>query len=221
MGGSYYRDNLGFNTRSNWNTDIVNINMGGPIPFLGKKNETTGKRSNRVSFFISGDMSTSDTYFNRVAERDRANAPDSVTFAQINAVADQLHSSLFTKNDSMWAPRQDNRWANTLKLTWNIRPGMKLALSNQHSLNINQNSRSLQIIGNDAIMRPGFAYPYSLNLDNANTYTHHSNLTILNFKTLLDTASSWTLDLTMGRLFTNLRADANGRPFRESTVDRL
>ncbi|MEZ4687625.1 MAG: hypothetical protein R3B47_16650 [Bacteroidia bacterium] len=31
------------------------------------------------------------------------------------AQADQLHSSLFG-NDSLWAPRQDNRWSNTVKL---------------------------------------------------------------------------------------------------------
>jgi outer membrane receptor protein involved in Fe transport len=119
----------------------------------------------------------------------------------------------------MWAPRQSNSWANTIKLGWNIKPGMKFSITNQHSLNINQNSRTLQIVGNDAIMQPGFPYAYSLNLDNANTYTHQSNLTILNFKTLIDT--SWTLDVSAGRLFTALQADANGRPFRESTVDQL
>lgn len=188
--GSYSRDNLGWepNSGPSWNTDIASLSLSGPVPFTKKK----------MSFFVSGDMNLSDTYF--------------------RVQADQLYSSLFT-NDSLWAPRQDNRWANTMKLSWNIRPGMKISITNQHSLNINQNSRSLQIVGNDAILRPGFPYIYSLNLDNANTYTHHSNLTIANFKTLIDT--SWTLDVSAGRLFTVLQSDANGRPFRESTVDRI
>lgn len=189
--GSWFRDNLGFNPHGpmSWNTDIASLALGGPIPFT----------KNKVTFFTSADMSLTDTYF--------------------GSYANQLHSSLFQGNDSMWAPRQDNQWANTVKLTWAIKPGMKISVTNQHSLNINQNSRTLQIVGNDAILVPGFPYIYSLNLDNANTYTHHSNLTIVNFKTLIDT--SWTLDVSGGRLFTTLQADANGAPFRESTVDRL
>jgi outer membrane receptor protein involved in Fe transport len=191
VAGSWNRDNLFFNSigKMSWNTDDANISIGGPIPFTKKK----------LSFFISGETRLTDTYFGSTAR--------------------QLHSSLFAGNDSMFAPRQDNHWGNTVKLALSLKGGAKITLTNQHSLNINQNSRSLQIVGNDAIMTPGFPYIYSLNLDNSNTYTHSSNLTALNFKKLLD--STWTFSVTVGRLFTNLRADANGKPFRESTVDRL
>ncbi|MEM0995971.1 MAG: TonB-dependent receptor [Bacteroidota bacterium] len=188
---SWQRDNLGWSPNTAFSWNTDVASAS----FSGPVPFTKGK----LSFFTSADMSLSDTYF--------------------GFVADQLHSSLFT-NDSLWAPRQDNRWANTIKLTYNIRPGMKLSVTNQHSLNINQNNRTLQVVGNDAILQPGFPYRYSLNLDNANTYTHHSNLTIVNFKTILD-SSRWTLDVSAGRLFTLLQADANGRPFRESTVDRI
>lgn len=188
MSGSYRRDNLGIepNGGMSWNTDEGDFSMGGPLI------------RNKLSFFLSGSMYLSDTYF--------------------GAQARQLHSSLF-QNDSLWAPRQDNRWSNTLKLAYNIRPGLKLTLTNQHSLNINQSTRSLQIVGNDAIVTPGFQFPFSLNLDNANTYTHHSNLTILNLKGII--GKQWSFDVTGGRLFTNLRADANGRPFRTETVDQI
>ncbi|MCB0844970.1 MAG: carboxypeptidase-like regulatory domain-containing protein, partial [Bacteroidetes bacterium] len=152
----------------------------------------------KLTFFTSASFFMADNYY--------------------RSVADQLHSSLFT-NDSLWAPRQDNRWAHTLKLAYTIRPGLKLTLTNQHSLNINQSTRSLQIVGNDAVVQPGFQFPFSLDLDNANTYTHHSNLTVANLRALLK--EQWTLDLSLGRLFTNLRADANGRPFREETVDEI
>jgi outer membrane receptor protein involved in Fe transport len=77
----------------------------------------------------------------------------------------------------------------------------------------------LQIVGFDAILRPGFQFNRSLNLDNASTYTHHSNLTALNVRHTISSKLVGTLSL--GRLFTNLRADANGRPFRDETVDQV
>lgn len=182
IAGNYYRDNLGFavNKGMSWNTDQASLSIGGPVPFTKKK----------VTFFASGSVAFSDEYF--------------------RIYADQLHSSLFPSNDSLWAPRQDNKYSHTVKLSYNIKPGMKVSLSNQHSLNINQNNRSLQIIGNDAIMRPGLQYIHSLNMDNANTYTHHSNLSIASF--LMAFKEQWTFNASLGRLFTNLRADANGSP---------
>ncbi|MCB9231390.1 MAG: TonB-dependent receptor [Bacteroidia bacterium] len=194
--GSYFRDNLGFNKNQgmSWNTDVLNVAFSGPVPFTKKK----------VLFFLSAKGELTDEYF--------------------NITADQLHSSLFSNrgpwaNDSVWAPRQSNSWGNTVKVTWNVKPGMKVSVSNIHSLNINQSTRSLQIIGNNSLVQPGFQYPYSLDLDNANTYTHQSNLTLVEFKTIF--AEKWSFSAGLGRLYTNLRADANGRPFRESTVDRI
>lgn len=186
--GSYRRDNLGFNINQGPSWNTDEAELSIGGPIIRDK----------LTFFTSGSVYLSDNYF--------------------RAIADQLHSSLFT-NDSLWAPRQDNRWSHTLKLAYNIRPGLKISLTNQHSLNINQSTRSLQIVGNDAVVRPGFQFPFSLNMDNANTYTHNSNLTVLNVRGIL--GQQWTMDVSAGRLFTNLRADANGRPFREETVDLL
>lgn len=186
---SWTRDNLGFRVNEGPSWNTDDVNLSLEGPIYKKT----------LTFFVGGSMFLSDEYF--------------------RATADQLHSSLFTRNDSFWAPRQDNRWSNTVKLAWNIRQGLKLTFTNQHSLNINQSTRSLQIIGNDAVVQPGFQYEYSLDLDNANTYTHHSNLSVLNLRTIL--GEQWSLDASLGRLFTNLRADANGRPFRSETVDQL
>src|SRR5690606_35403642 len=112
-----------------------------------------------------------------------------------------------------------NNFTNTIKLSYQLPKGGKLTLTNQHSLSINQNTRTLQIVGFDAILQPGFQYERSLNLDNATTYTHHSNLTALNFKKVLN--DNWWFNVSAGRLFTNLRADANGRPFRDETIDQI
>ncbi len=189
--GTWQRDNLGFNKNQGtaWNTDIVELSAGGPIPKTNKK----------LSFFTNFTTRLTDTYFGEEA--------------------DQLRSSLFPDNQSFWAPRQDNNFTHTAKISWKLKKGSKLTITNQHSLSINQNTRTLQIVGFDALLQPGFQYNRSLNLDNASTYTHHSNLTALNFKKILN--EQWWFNVSVGRLFTNLRADANGRPFREETVDQL
>lgn len=191
VGGSWQRDNLWFDEDAahSWNTDIVDFNIGGPVPFTKKK----------LRFFAAFNVYLTDEYFGEQA--------------------DQLHSSLFPSNDSIWAPRQTNSWTNTIKLSLDIRKGTRLTLTNQNSLNINQNTRTLQIVGFDAILTPGFQFRRSQNLDNATTYTHKSNLTALNVNHFI--TNNWNVDLSVGRLFTNLRADANGRPFRETTVDQL
>ena len=142
-----------------------------------------------------------------------------VTDEYFGATANQLSTSLLPNSAEIWAPRYTNSFSNTVKLAWEIKKGTKLTLTNQHGLSINQNTRTLQIVGFDAILQPGFQYVFSNDLDNATTYTHHSNLTALNLRHLIN--DRWGLTFSVGRLFTNLRADANGRPFRYDTVDRI
>jgi len=190
IAGSWQRDNLGNTHDANsWNTDIVELSIGGPVPGTKKK----------MTFFTNVTANLTDTYF--------------------GAEADQLNSSLFSENPEFWAPRQDNRFTNTIKLSYQLKGGSSISITNQHSLAVNQNSRTLQIVGFDAILQPGFQFERSLNLDNATTYTHHSNLTVLNYKKVIN--DQWLFKGALGRLFTNLRADANGRPFREETVDQI
>lgn len=186
----YQSDHLGiFKAPWQWNTDLLEFSLAGAVPKTGKK----------LLFFNNVTARLSDQYFGPTAR--------------------QLHSSLFTGNDSLWAPRQENGFTHTFKLSYKWRPGTKISITNQHSLMINQNTRSLQIVGFDAILAPGFQYNRSLNLDNATTYTHQANLTAINVQHTLN--KRLILNATAGRLFTNLRADANGRPFRTETVERI
>lgn len=188
--GSWQRDFIANNDVStSFNTDRVEVSLGTPIP--GTKNKLT--------LFTSASIYMTDEYF--------------------GSTANQLNSSLLPENSDLWAPRQTNSWTHTLKLAYKIRSGTKITITNQHSLNINQNTRSLQIVGFDAILTPGFQYNRSKNLDNATTYTHHSNLTAINLNHLIN--KRWGLSFSLGRLFTNLRADANGREFRSGTVDQI
>jgi len=185
----YLQQDINSRSPSSFNTDQAEINISFPIPFT----------KNKMTVFNAATMDLTDDYFPNVAN--------------------QLYSSLFTDGTKIWSPRQRNSWTHTAKIRWQITPATKLTLTNQHSLNINQNSRTLQIVGFDAILAPGYQYRRSLNLDNATTYTHHSNLTALNFTHVFN--PNWGLTISAGRMFTNLRADANGRPFRTETLDAL
>ena len=215
-GANYLRDNLRFgsflgnraynpehrHSGMSWNTDIFNMYLAGPI------------RKDKLFYFFGGSTERSDEFMSNTLRRENPGYTGTAT---------QLNSSLISDDaklsDSFWAPRQDNKWSGTMKLTWQVKSGMKISLTQQNSLNINQNTRSLQIIGNDAIMTPGFQYAFSQNLDNASTYTHKSSLTVLNYKWVM--GKQWSIDVTMGRSFINLRADANGRPFRSSTISQI
>ncbi|MFK7923776.1 MAG: carboxypeptidase-like regulatory domain-containing protein, partial [Bacteroidia bacterium] len=125
---NYRRDNLGFNNNRGPSWNTDQANFSVGGPII----------KNKLTFFTSGSFYMSDDYF--------------------RVQADQLHSSLFPTNDSLFAPRQTNSWSHTAKLAWTIKPGIKMSVTNQHSLNINQSTRSLQIIGNDAVVTPGFQY---------------------------------------------------------------
>jgi outer membrane receptor protein involved in Fe transport len=187
--GSWQRDNIGkIYSPTAWNTDLLNISLGTPIPFTQKK----------LTLFTSASGLASDDYY--------------------GVRASQLHSSLFS-NSEFWAPRQDQSWSNTLKLAWTVAEGHKITLSNVHSLEISQSTRALQVVGEDKILTPGFQYQFSLEPDNATTYTNQNNLTVLNYTGNLN--NNWHTSISAGRLFSQSRADANGRPFRDPSADKI
>lgn len=190
IGGRWQRDNLGVQP------------IGGPSWNTDLAEISIGTpipfTKNKLSLFTSANVGFSSDYFGFYAK--------------------QLNSSLLN-NQSFWAPRQDNKWSHTFKLSWKLAEGTRLSLTNQHSISVNQNTRTLQIIGFDQIMVPGFQYAFARQMDEATTYTHRSNLTALNIRHSIN--KQWKLDATAGRLFTRLRADANGRPFRDSSLDKV
>ncbi len=203
----YKKDNFGVrhNEGMHWNSDALYFAIGGPVPKTNKK----------LRFFLSGNMDITDTYFRIRAKQLHSSLLEEDGFSKM---VQKVLGEAYTK-DRIFAPRQDNRWSATGKLSYYINSSTKLTLTILQSLNINQNTRSLQIIGNNAILQPGLQWAFALQPDNANTYTHRSNLTILNFRKVF--RSRWVLNLAMGRLFTNLRADANGRPFRDSIIKQI
>ena len=183
---TYKRDNFGINsdTRSNWNQQVMEVGMGGPLA-LQKK----------LTYYTTLRLNFSDTY--------------------IQNPADKLVSSLYP--DPMWTPFQDNRWAGMMKFNYNINPRQRLAFTYLRSITVNQDFNMLRITGNDVPFNPGYQFFFDLQPDNANTYTHDTNLESLRwFHTVNNTFS---YNLTFSRLYVRLRADANGRDWRPDVVD--
>lgn len=195
---AHKRDNPGSmtSTQSNFFTDNYELTLGGPLPITKNLLPALGINiPGDMYFFITGQAAFSNE------------------FTKIHA--DQVRTSLI--DDAFWSPRQDNRWNGMLKLTYNIKPGMRIEGAYQRSLTVNQNTRMLQIIGDNAQIRPGYQFFFQQDLDNANTYAHDSKLAYI--KWTHAPSGDIFYDIQVSRLFTRLRADANGRNWRPETVD--
>ncbi|HFE52633.1 MAG TPA: hypothetical protein ENK07_04270, partial [Bacteroidetes bacterium] len=190
--GSYSPDlplvgELSSRNRHSFNTDIVDINLSGPEPLTRFVLPRLGLTvPGKVSFFTNLHTYLSDTYIKHTAR--------------------QLYSSIFY--GSRFAPRQDNRWASLSKLTWRIDPVHKLALSYSLSVDINQNTQSLQTRLEFVPPGPGYPYEFQKNLDEFNTFTHLNERVALMWTHTLSPATFYELKLS--RYFTHLRADAHG-----------
>ncbi|MCA0268314.1 MAG: TonB-dependent receptor [Bacteroidetes bacterium] len=135
-------------------------------------------------------------------------------FTRFTSNPDSLRSSIV--GSAFWTPNAANRWSGLAKVSYDIRPGLKLQASYQRSLGVNQNTRSLQVTGDDAVVAPGFQYAFVRQPDNANTFAHDTNIGYLRLTQVV--SPRFLYDLQLSRLFTRLRADANGRPWRPDQI---
>jgi outer membrane receptor protein involved in Fe transport len=126
----------------------------------------------------------------------------------------QLRTSLY--DNTTLLPRAGNRWSGMLKLNYIASRNVRLEGSFQRSLTANQNTRMLQVTGNEAIIAPGFQYAFSRQPDLATTYAHDNNLAYIKLSHVLTNRSFY--EVQVSRLFTRLRADANGHPWRPTAV---
>jgi len=125
---SYRRDNFGNkDSRHIFNTDIVEANLSGPEPFTKYVLPALGiKLPGELTFFGSFYMGISD----------------GITQGYYKPTAKQLFSSTFY--GTRFAPRAENNWFWMGKMTYKITPTMKLVYSFNQSININQDSPTLQ-----------------------------------------------------------------------------
>ncbi|MEM8486237.1 MAG: TonB-dependent receptor [Bacteroidota bacterium] len=180
------RDNFGYNEDASSNFQEETYEFNLSGPIVREK----------LRFFASGQVQLADGFTRQTAN------------------PEQVRSSLV--KGTFFMPRAGNRWNGIAKLTYDLKSGMKLQTSYQRSLTVNQNSRMLQVTGNDAIVSPGFQYAFVLNPDNANTYAHDNIIAYVKWSHVLNERSFYNVQLS--RLFTRLRADANGRDWRPESV---
>lgn len=136
-------------------------------------------------------------------------------FTRFVSNPDTLRSSIV--GSAFWTPAAANRWSGLAKLSYDVRPGIKLQASYSRSLGVNQNTRSLQVTGDDAVVAPGFQYAFIRQPENANTFAHDTNVGYLRLTHVVN--QRFFYDLQLSRLFTRLRADANGRDWRPGVID--
>ncbi|OGU84257.1 MAG: hypothetical protein A2W11_15085 [Ignavibacteria bacterium RBG_16_35_7] len=190
---SYKRDNLGnLDSYNTFNMDIAEGNLSGPEPI-------TTYLLPALDIQIPGEISFFGNFYMGLT--------DGITQGRYKASANQVYSSIF--GGTKFAPRAENNWFWLGKLTYKVSPTFKLQYSFNQSVNINQNSQSLQSNLEYVELSPGFQYNFRNILDSANTYTHNNVYQTL---TLTHTLNPKTFyELKLNYLSANLRADANGK----------
>lgn len=189
---SYKRDNFGNKDSYHiFNTDILEANLSGPEPITKFILPALGlKIPGEVTFFAN--------FYGGIT--------DGITQGYYKATAKQLYSSTF--HGTKFAPRSENNWYWSAKLTYKYSPTLKFYYSFNQSVNINQNSQSLQSNLEYVEPSPGYQYNFQNILDNANTYTH--NNIYHTFGVTHTVSPKMFYELKFNSFFTNLRADANG-----------
>jgi outer membrane receptor protein involved in Fe transport len=194
---SYKRDNLG-NKESNhvFNIDIIEANLSGPEPITAFILPALGLK-------IPGEVNFFGSFYSGFS--------DGITQGYFKPTADQLFSS--TYGGTRFAPRTENSWFWLGKLTYKYSPTFKFQYAYNHSVNINQNTRSIQSNLEYVEPGPGYQYEFQNILDNANTFTHQNGYHNIEVTHTLNPKTFY--ELKLGYYFTNLRADANGRMWDE------
>jgi len=169
---SFKTDNLGMGVLDDYNTQILEFNMGGPDILTNKILPSIGLRlPGDLSFFFSGYGNISDTYLPH---------------------ANELYPS--RKGLDTFAPREENDWHILGKLTWKLNANQKLSISYDRSLNINQGFFRKYVISNNY-----FPYEFSENLENYPTFTTDAILTNMTWTHTLSPRTFY--EITIGNFY--------------------
>lgn len=194
---SYKRDNFGERTSPHvFNMDIFETNFSGPDPITSIILPAFGIN-------IPGELTFFANFYGGLS--------DGITQGYYKPTAAQLYSSTF--HGTRFAPRAENSWFWLGKLTYKYSPTLKFNYSFNQSVNINQNSQSLQSNLEYVEPSPGYQYEYQNILDNANTFTHKNNYHSFGVTHTLNPKTFY--ELKVNHYYTNLRADANGKMWYE------
>lgn len=194
---SYKRDNFGDKSSSHvFNLDIAEANLSGPEPVFSVLLPALGIQiPGEVTFFTNFYVGMSD----------------GITQGYYKPTANQLYSSTFY--GTRFSPRAENSWFWLGKITYKYSPTLKFNYSFNQSVNINQNSQSLQSNLEYVEPSPGYQYEFQNILDNANTFTHNNKYHSFGITHTLNPKTFY--ELKFNHFYTNLRADANGKMWYE------
>lgn len=194
---SYKRDNFGNKSSFHvFNMDVLEANLSGPEPL-------TSFILPEVGIKIPGTITLFGSFYMGIS--------DGLTQGYYKPTANRLYSSIFGK--TRFTPRAENNWFWLGKITYKYSPTLKFQYSFNQSVNINQNSQSLQSNLEYVEPSPGYQYEFQNILDQANTYTHLNTYQTVTVTHTLNPKTFYELKLNF--YFTNLRADANGRKWNE------
>jgi outer membrane receptor for ferrienterochelin and colicin len=196
---SYKKDNFG-STASNhvFNIDIMEANISGPEPFTSTLLPALGLQ-------IPGELNFFGSFY--------AGFSDGITQGYYKPTANQIYSSTF--GGTRFSPRAENSWFWLGKLTYKFSPTVKFQYSFNQSVNINQNSQSLQSNLEYIEPSPGYQFVFQNILDQANTFTHNNRYQTFGITHTLNSKTFY--EFKINHYFTNLRADANGTRWNEYT----
>lgn len=179
-------DNLLANSVKSYNTEIVQFNVGGPLPFVPSLLKNVGlKLPGKFTVFLSGYGHLTDTYLPK---------------------ATKLYPS--KSSYDKFAPRQENDWHAMGKLAWFPKPGQKFTISYDRSLNINQGYFLARV--NDLRNYP---YEYEKMLDNYNTYTKEALLNSMQWTHTLGPTTFYKLSFS--RFFTSLHSAVQNKDYSD------
>ena len=194
---SYKTDNIiPKSSYHNFNTDVVEANFSGPEPLTKYVLPSIGVQ-------IPGEVIFFGNFYMGIT--------DGITQGIYKATAHQVYSSTF--HGSTFAPRAENSWFWLGKLTYKYSPTFKVQYSYNQSVSINQNSQSLQQNLEYVEPSPGYQYAFQNILDSANTYTHNNIYQAISITHTLNPKTFY--ELKFNYYFTHLRADANGKNYRD------
>lgn len=169
-----------------FNTDEVEFNFGGPEPITQFGLRSIGLHlPGEVTYFVSGYMNISDTYLPHATKL---------------FPAKEYYKNL--------VPREENNWHLLGKVTWRIKPGMKLSYSYNRSLNINQGFFLPRIDSGRY-----FPYRYSKMLDRFNTITKEAVLSNIEWVHTINPTTFY--DLNLGRFYTGLHSAVQNKHWTE------
>ncbi|MBI3189072.1 MAG: TonB-dependent receptor [Ignavibacteriales bacterium] len=206
---SYKRDHFGFNddTRSNFNTDIIEFSLSGPEPIssflFSKKNGASP-----LSFFVSLYANRTDGY-TRWVEDIQSGKPIGYEVK----VPNNLYSSLLPSSPvDLFLDRKRSNVGSWLgKLTWKPIATFKVTYSHTNSISIDQNSQTIGSTLERVEPNPGFQYDFQNIPDSSNTFTQVNLQHTISLTHTLSSKSFY--EVRLSKYSSHVRGDANGKYF--------